>query len=341
MKILLIDADSTIPNIALMKLSTFHKNNGDSVKLIRLKIPYFPHIKKHRQNIDTMNYDKVYCSVIFKGSIDFVIGENIIFGGTGTDMAIKLDANIDNLKPDYTLYPDNKILYDFITRGCIRNCYFCFVPRKEGKIYQYRTLTEILDNDLDCESVEFMDNNILAHPKHCELLEQIIEKKILCSFNQGLDIRLITKENSELLHRINYNGAYKFAFDDWSLKNTIEDKLLLMPWRKPFQFRFYMYFNPSTMHLSNMNNRIKWAKKNKILPYLMRDIKCWEYEKLQPYLVDMVQWANVPAYFVNQEIGECILRYKKSPIRASKTQYIYNTNLITEYRDSVQEKINI
>jgi len=44
-KVLLIDADSTIPNISLKKLSTWHKSLGDDVELVRVNLPYYPKVK--------------------------------------------------------------------------------------------------------------------------------------------------------------------------------------------------------------------------------------------------------------------------------------------------------
>ncbi len=93
-KILLIDADSTIPNLALMKLSAYWKGKGYTVDLITLKIPYYPsRIKKHH-NIDTSGYEKAYCSVVFCGNAEYIHGENIDFGGTGVDIDKKLPDNI-------------------------------------------------------------------------------------------------------------------------------------------------------------------------------------------------------------------------------------------------------
>lgn len=334
MKILLIDADSTIPNIALMKLSQFHKKNSDAVEFIKLGMKYFPHINKTHTTVNTGNYDKVYCSVIFENNKKLIYGKNIEFGGTGFDKKKRLPNYIDCLKPDYSIYPENNIVYGFLTRGCVRKCKFCFVPEKEGYIKLDQPLEQILDVDFEYSSVEFMDNNVLSHPKHKKILYEIINKKVKCSFNQGLDIRFVDKENSELLKKINYNGAYKFAFDDFKLLKIIENKLGFLTWRKPYQFRFYMYFNPETMELSNLNNRLKWAKQNKILPYVMRDISCWKYPKLQTYIIDIIQWANVPAYFVNQSIYECISRYRNNKRRAEITKKIYDTDVLIDSRDS-------
>ncbi|KKK46874.1 hypothetical protein LCGC14_3160870 [marine sediment metagenome] len=123
-----------------MKLSAYHKAKGNSVQLLKLNIPYYTYRKRKFPYIPP-EYDKIYCSVVFDGTLDLMQnkrtifgGENIIFGGTGFSLNVTLPDNIENLKPDYSIYPDNDISYGFISRGCIRKCYFCKVPEKEGGI---------------------------------------------------------------------------------------------------------------------------------------------------------------------------------------------------------------
>ena len=119
MKILLIDADSTIPNLALMKLSAYYKSVGSAVDMINLKIPYYPSKKKTNHRIDTSKYDKVFCSVIFEGNRECISGDNIIYGGTGCkNLSMRLDPKIEAIQPDYSIYPDCDYSTGFITRGC-------------------------------------------------------------------------------------------------------------------------------------------------------------------------------------------------------------------------------
>ena len=162
--ILLIDADSKIPNLALMKLSTYHKRKNDYVALLKLGIPYFPTQKKIVKKIPTI-YDKIYCSIVFEDTINYVqIPKNvdIEIGGTGYSLKINLSDEIENLPPDYSIYPENNFSYGFITRGCIRNCSFCKVPEKEGYIKQVNSIDNIVKHKI----TKFMDNNILAFPEH-------------------------------------------------------------------------------------------------------------------------------------------------------------------------------
>ena len=122
MNVLLIDADSTIPNLALMKISAYHKSRGDNV------------------GFNVINPDKVYCSIIFKknrhiadGLRYFYPDADIDIGGSGYDLKKVLPDEIECMTPDYSLYPDNQSYYGFTTRGCIRHCPFCIVHDKEGR----------------------------------------------------------------------------------------------------------------------------------------------------------------------------------------------------------------
>lgn len=122
MNIGLIAVDSDFPNLALMKISQYHKNNGDAVEW------YTPFNE----------YDIVYMSKIFSFTPDYnqwiTNAKHIRKGGTGYDLHITLPEEMEYVKPDYSIYPhiDNKTAYGFLTRGCPNKCKWCVVPRKEG-----------------------------------------------------------------------------------------------------------------------------------------------------------------------------------------------------------------
>lgn len=116
MKIGLYQVDGQLANLALMKLSAYHKSQGDSIEWAN----------------PLGSYDKVYASQIFTDSkADFI--PNMEIAGSGVSLDIVLPQDIDDVKPDYSIYPDCNYSTGFTTRGCIRNCEFCFVPKKEGR----------------------------------------------------------------------------------------------------------------------------------------------------------------------------------------------------------------
>lgn len=118
MRIGLHDSDNTgFPNYALMKISAWHKARGDTVEWF----------------MPLMRYDRVYSSKVFTFTQeDPYLPDNTIRGGTGYGLYDKLPDEIDAMYPDYSIYPDCDYAIGFLTRGCIRKCPWCIVPRKEG-----------------------------------------------------------------------------------------------------------------------------------------------------------------------------------------------------------------
>jgi hypothetical protein len=85
MKVLLIDVDSKIPNLALMKISAYHKDRGNEVDIKRLGISYYPD-KRKSIGIFADEYERVYVSSIFNETWKLVkisTDGKVIRGGTG------------------------------------------------------------------------------------------------------------------------------------------------------------------------------------------------------------------------------------------------------------------
>lgn len=200
MNIRLIDVDSRIPNLALMQISAWHKQQGDTV------------------GFDTPNPDKVYVSCIFSKNRSQALGirtlypdTEIIFGGSGIDLKSTLPPYMEKIKPDYNLY-SAKYDIGFTTRGCIRNCPFCIVPQKEGKIKKWQHISEF--HSPDHTLVKLLDNNIYALKDwFFENTDYAIENNLKLDITQGMDIRILTPEIAEQLKRIKWGGTIHFAFD--------------------------------------------------------------------------------------------------------------------------------
>ena len=214
MKVLLVDSDSktNFPNLVLMKLSAWYKQQGHTIDLIK----GIPTTKPLEQ------YDKVLISCIFYQNRERVLDyasqfDNVQIGGSGFDYNIVLDHDIEHILPDYSLYNLDYSL-GFTSRGCIRNCKFCIVPEKEGFIRDNAPISEFLHPDH--KKVILLDNNFQASPKWKDNIKFIQDNDLRVNFNQGLDIRLLNEEFAEALTSIkSYNWTFKrkglyFAFDD-------------------------------------------------------------------------------------------------------------------------------
>lgn len=199
-KIGLLAIDSEYPNLALMKISAYHKANGDMVEWYN----------------QLSSYDVVYASKIFSFSDDYeyyINAKRVIKGGTGYDIHVKLSPNIDRIQPDYSVYPfiDDRTAYGFLTRGCPNHCKWCVVPEKEGDISPYMDVDEIAIGGRN--RLILMDNNILASDYGLSQIEKIVRRRYHVDFNQGLDARLVTDDVARLLAKVKWIKRIRFGCD--------------------------------------------------------------------------------------------------------------------------------
>lgn len=200
MNIGLLAVDSNYPNLALMKISSYHKARGDKVDWYNP----FDH------------YDKVYMAKVFSFTEDYrqwiTNADQIEKGGTGYDIKKVLLSEIDRMIPDYDLYNvDKNLAYGFLTRGCPNKCKWCVVPVKEGKITPYMDIEEIAVNGR--KNIILMDNNILASDYGLQQIEKIISIGVRVDFNQGLDARLVTDDIARLLAKVKWIKRIRFGCD--------------------------------------------------------------------------------------------------------------------------------
>lgn len=202
-KIGLIDVDRTrFPNLAMMKISCYHKNLGDQVEFVD---PIF-----------SGGYDKVYMSKIFTFTPDWeypIIADEIERGGTGYNLQKVLPREIDRLQPDYSLYGvAENMAYGFLTRGCPNKCKWCVVPLKEGKQQPYMDIDEIAIDGR--KNIILMDNNVLASDYGLEQIEKIIKRGYRIDFNQAMDARLVTDDIAKMLAKVKWlNNIIRFGCD--------------------------------------------------------------------------------------------------------------------------------
>lgn len=217
MKIGLIDVDShNFPNLALMKISAYHKAKGDEVKWC----------------VPLEKYDIVYQSKIFDETysedIDFEpMADMVVKGGTGYgNYGFVLPDEIEHIYPDYSLYPEAtfETAYGFLTRGCPRSCGFCIVSEKEGRAS--KKVADVTEFWMWQRDIKLLDPNLLACSQHKELLEQLARTGAYIDFTQGLDVRLITEENAKLISEIKIRNIH-FAWDNEKDEKAVLKGLLI------------------------------------------------------------------------------------------------------------------
>lgn len=233
MRIGLIDVDNRdkldkcFPNLALMKISAWHKSKGDSVEW------YNPMFSGH--------LDKVYMSKVFSFSDDYpyyIDADEIVRGGSGYCISIvdgkeeydkekdlELPYEIEHIMPDYQLYGITDTAYGFMSRGCPRGCGFCHVEAKEGKkSYKVADLSEFWNGQ---KNIVLMDANTLACKDWRDILGQLKDSGAYVDFNQGIDIRLMTEEKALALKDVKTKFVH-FAFDRYEDKDIIVPKMKML-----------------------------------------------------------------------------------------------------------------
>ena len=235
----LIDVDGhNFPNIALMKISAYHKAQGDSVEW------YKPMFSGHM--------DIVYMSKVFSFTPDYgykINADKIVRGGTGYCIKlvnnkevydksedIQLPSEIEHIYPDYSLYPEltKDTAYGFLTRGCPRGCSFCIVGKKEGCCsYKVADLSEFWRGQ---KNIVLCDPNLIACKDWEELLQQLLDSKAVVDINQGIDIRMMTERKAEMLKRLRIKNIH-FAWDRYEDKDLIVPKLKLFKDVTQFGYR--------------------------------------------------------------------------------------------------------
>lgn len=281
-KIGLIDVDShNSPNYALMKISAYYKSLGHEVEWAA---PLFGN-----------SYDVVYKSKIFTFTPDdeFFYPCEVIKGGTGYDIKSKLEQAIDDMAPDYSIYPevDSKTAYGFLTRGCPNKCAWCCVPIKEGKITPYRDVEDISEGGRRTNLI-LMDNNVLASDFGLAQIEKIVEKRYRVDFNQALDARLVTDDIAQLLAKVRYISQIRFGCDTPKQIVECEKAMQLIDKYRKKPASYLMY----TMIDKDMNEaytRLSHFRDNKRVRIVAQPFRDFNNPKqiIPQWQKDMARWA--------------------------------------------------
>lgn len=282
MKIGLIDVDGKdFPNMPLMKISAWHKRNGDHVEW------YNPMFSGHM--------DKVYMSKVFSFTDDYpwvIDADEIEKGGTGYCISLvdgkevfdkskhkNLPYEIEHIYPDYSIYPEltgygkplkEQTAYGFLSRGCPRGCDFCHVKDKEGRCAtKVADLSEFWNGQ---KNIVLCDPNILAVKEWKDLLQQLINSGARVDFNQGLDIRLMTDEKARMLSQIKIDKIH-FAWDRYEDKDIVQPRFLTFRKQSTVnnhKLQVYVLCGDHKKELLPEDiYRVQWLKDNGYAPYVM------------------------------------------------------------------------
>ena len=311
-KIGLIDVDGhNFPNIPLMKISAWHKAQGD-------------HVEWYDQMF-SQHMDKVYVSKVFSSSPDFqyhIDADEVIYGGSGYCISlvngkevndkskdIDLPPEIEHIMPDYSLYGIEDCAFGQLTRGCPRGCHFCHVEAKEGRAS--RKVADLSEFWSGQKNIVLCDPNILACKQWKELLQQLIDSKAWVDINQGLYIRLMTEEKAEMLKKVKIK-QWHFAWDRYQDKDKILPKFKM--------FKDITNINERSLIVYVLCNYDTTLEQDLERIYTLRKMGYWAYVMLYDkehipkghVLRKLARWVNNRFVFAECERFEDYLRGDKS-----------------------------
>lgn len=328
-KIGLIDADlldngTRHPNLALMKVAGYYKDNGYDVKLIK-------------SYNEVNGYKEIFISKVFTFTQvpkEILEMDNIHIGGTGffADGGENLADEIEHHMPYYDLYKEyveeeiakgksrqnysDYLDYSigFTTRGCFRKCSFC-VNKKYDHVFRHSPVSEFLDESRPY--IYLWDDNILAYPQWREVIRELEDTGRQFQFRQGIDLRLMTDEKAKVFNNVHYQGDFIFAFDHVEDKEVISKKVQL--WRRYSSRVCKMYVlsgydSQDENDLVSVFERIKILMKYGSLPYIMR-YEEYKNSRFRGMYVELARWCNQPQFFKKKSFREfCIANqdYKKN-----------------------------
>lgn len=280
MTVAVFDIDSKIPNLALMKISSYYKSQGETVEFLN----------------PNKSYDKIFASAIFTRSHEKCLklkeqyGDKIEIGGTGWSLDKTLDPAIEIMNPDYDLYTAEDIAsrmkgigtkehklrkaaeivnagMGFTSRGCVRQCKFCFVPQKEGCFKQASEIKDLINPRSNVLILH--DNNLTADPYCIDKLNEIRDRKLIVDINQGCDVRLINEDIARALGEVKHLRSLHYAWDLMGFENQVMEGIkTLSKFIKPYRHMCFMLIGFNTTFEEDFYRFTK-LRELKVDPFVM------------------------------------------------------------------------
>ena len=272
MRVGLVDIDGhNFPNLALMKLSAWHKAQGDEVEFA----------------IPLLRYDRIYKSKVFTFTPDDYTAwmcDDVRKGGTGYDLTSKLPDEVEHMMPDYSLYGITDTAYGYLSRGCPRCCPFCIVADKEGRAS--RKVADLREWWNGQKNIKLLDPNLTACTDWRDLFGQLKESDAWVDFTQGLDIRLLTDEKIAALNALKIKMIH-FAWDGNEDLEPLFRKFAPQLKQKSRNRRVYVLTNYNTTREWDLH-RINTLREIGYDPYMM----IYDKQHANKEYLKMQRWCN-------------------------------------------------
>ena len=274
MKIGLVDVDGhNFPNLALMKIAGWHKQQGDMTEWA----------------FAFNEYDRIYKSKVFTFTPDDLTAyqcPDIRKGGTGYDIKSRVPDEIDQWRrPDYSLYPQHPFSIQFYSRGCIRHCPFCLVHDKEGKIHP----VEPMELNPNGQWIEVLDNNFFANPEWREAVDHLRKCNQPVKFH-GVDVRIMDEEQAYALNSLRLKNGVHIAWDLPQIDLT-ERLEAMTKYIKAYKIVCYVLVGFNSTREQDLF-RLRTLKRLGIYPFVQAFRDYENQRKPSQYEKDIARWAN-------------------------------------------------
>lgn len=288
MERVLLISDTPYPNLALMHQAAWYRRGGAAV------------------GFNVSNPTIVLCSIVFKNNRHMADGlrfwypdARIEVGGSGYDLHKALPPEVERLCPDYSIYPGLDYSMGRTSYGCIRHCYFCIVPEKEGHYQRWQHPREFVRHD----KVRLLDNNWYADPEwFFETSDWLISNNVAVDVTQGMDIRLLTPEIAMQLKRLKWCATMHFAFDDEQYTQAVLDGIKVLKDAgidTRSKCTFYVYCHDDA-HYESAVARCRLLKEHKVSAYAMFNMDQKRTERIK----HLQRWTARPWLFWGIDIDD-------------------------------------
>ncbi len=268
------------PPLGLLKLSAYHKSIGDTVEFVRgLEFTTGYPDRIYVTSLFTYSWRPVWETIrfyrlayprapVYLGGIYASLmpdhakesGADLVHAGTVPEL--------DEIPPDYSLIPDWKASIMFASRGCVRRCSFCAVPRLEPKLRTLGGIRKLVNPNH--KKVILWDNNFLAIPNWRHVVEELRELDVEVDFNQGLDARLVTEDVSVALGHLRISPI-RLAYDSGEMRPHLTRAVHLLAEvgfrkRRILVYCLYNYTESPEEFLDRVRDLLEWG----VVAYPMR-----------------------------------------------------------------------
>lgn len=294
LKILLVEPQKSrkyhtpYPPLGLLKLATYYQQRGDFVKLVSgISDDGFEPDTIYITSLFTYAWEPVHevtsfysnryekARVVVGGVYASLCPDHLKESfGDRIEICQGVVPELDDLLPAYWLIPEWKTSILFSSRGCIRRCTFCSVPKLEPKFQTRESIKQLIYPGH--KKVTLWDNNILASPYWKDIFAELEESKLEVDFNQGLDARLLTEETALRLKNLR-TPIVRLAYDSKGIKEPLRKAIGLLRdvginRRRIVVYCLFNYLDTPVDFLERIKDLLDWG----VVSYPMR------YQALEP-----------------------------------------------------------